>query len=232
MALDFPSNPTPGTVYQAPNDVLYVFDGTKWVGSVQVTEISSNLIPADDLAYDLGENVSRWRTVFASTMTLYGTQTSTSTTTGALVIAGGVGVGGSLYVGGPVYSQGIRLTVLEETFETKNTVTGVTVHDCTTNRLFYLTNVSGNFTPNLTNLNLASGEATSISIVVVQTSTARSISEIQIAGTTTGVVLSWQGSISAPSGNASRTEVFTFRVLCTGSNAYTVLGMMTSFGGV
>jgi len=144
-----------------------------------------------------------------------GTGTEISTSTGAITIWNTGGVG----------------TVLEETFETKNTVTGVTVHDCTTNRLFYLTNVSGNFTPNLTNLNLASGEATSVSIVVVQTSTARSISGVQIAGTTTGVTLTWQGSITAPSGNASRTEVFSFSILCTGTNAYVVLGMMTSFGG-
>lgn len=120
---------------------------------------------------------------------------------------------------------------LKETFETKNASTGTTVHDCTTNRLFYLTNLGTNFTPNFTNLSLSSGDATSVSLVVVQTSTARSITGVQIASTTSGVTLTWQGSATAPTGNASRTEVFTFSILCTATNAYTVLGMMTSFGG-
>ena len=121
---------------------------------------------------------------------------------------------------------------LEETFESKTTGTGVTVFDCTTNRLFYQTGLTGNITPNFTNLNLSTGEATSISIVVVQGGTARNISGIQVAGTTTGVTLLWQGAASAPSGNASRTDVFTFSIMNTASNSYTILGMLTSFGGV
>jgi hypothetical protein len=54
---------------------------------------------------------------------------------------------------------------------------------------------------------------------------------IQIAGTSTGVTLSWQGSASAPFGNASRIDVISFSILCTATNSYQVLGMMTSFGG-
>lgn len=120
---------------------------------------------------------------------------------------------------------------LEETFESKTTATGVIVHDCTTNRLFYHTGMTGNFTANFTNLSLSSGEATSVSLVLVQGGTARMCTAVQIANTTTGVNLLWQGAASAPTGNASRTEVVTFSILCTGTNAYTVLGMLTSFGG-
>ena len=120
---------------------------------------------------------------------------------------------------------------LEETFESKTTATGVIVHDCTTNRLFYHTGMTGNFTANFTNLSLSSGEATSVSLVLVQGGTARMCTAVQIASTTTGVTLLWQGAASAPTGNASRTEVVTFSILCTGTNAYTVLGMLTSFGG-
>ena len=130
-----------------------------------------------------------------------------------------------------IWNTGSVASVLKETFETKNASTGTTIHDCTTNRLFYLTNLGTNFTPNFTNLNLSSGDATSVSLVVLQTSTARSVTGVQIASTTSGVSLIWQGSITAPSGNASRTEVFSFSIMCTGTNAYTVLGMMTSFGG-
>jgi hypothetical protein len=34
-ALDFPSNPSTGTVYVGSNDVTYVFDGVKWLGQSQ-----------------------------------------------------------------------------------------------------------------------------------------------------------------------------------------------------
>lgn len=35
MALDFPSNPTTGTVYIGTNDVTYTYDGVKWLGQAQ-----------------------------------------------------------------------------------------------------------------------------------------------------------------------------------------------------
>jgi hypothetical protein len=35
MALDFPSNPSTGTVYYGTNDVTYTFDGVKWLGQAQ-----------------------------------------------------------------------------------------------------------------------------------------------------------------------------------------------------
>jgi hypothetical protein len=146
-----------------------------------------------------------------------GTGTFINTSTGAVTIwTTATGGGGS---------------VLEETFESKTSATSVVVHDCTTNRLFYHTNITNTFTANLTNLSLASGEATNVTLVLQQGATARMCNAIQIAGTSTGVTLSWQGSASAPFGNASRIDVISFSILCTATNSYQVLGMMTSFGG-
>ena len=120
-------------------------------------------------------------------------------------------------------------TVLEEPFESKTTATGVVTHDATTNRLFYHTSISANFTANFTNLGLAANEATSVSLVLVQGATARMCNAVQISGAAQTIV--WQGSAVAPLGNANRTDVVTFSILCTATDTYTVLGMLTSFGG-
>jgi hypothetical protein len=118
---------------------------------------------------------------------------------------------------------------LDESFGNLTTATGVVTHDCTTNRLFYHTSITANFTANFTNLNLAAGKATSVSLVLVQGATARMVTAVQIAGV--AQTIQWQGSAVAPSGNASRIDTVTFSILNV-SGTYTVLGMMTSFGGV
>ena len=120
-------------------------------------------------------------------------------------------------------------SVLEEPFENKTSATGVIEHDATTNRLFRHTSISANFTANFTNLGLAVNEATSISLVLVQGATARMVTAVQIGGA--AQTITWQGSASAPLGNANRTDVVTFSILCTATDTYTVLGMLTSFGG-
>ena len=120
-------------------------------------------------------------------------------------------------------------SVLEEPFESKTTATGVVTHDATTNRLFYHTSISANFTANFTNLGLAANKATSVSLVLVQGATARMCNAVQIGGAAQTII--WQGSAAAPLGNANRTDVVTFSILCTATDTYTVLGMLTSFGG-
>jgi hypothetical protein len=118
---------------------------------------------------------------------------------------------------------------LDEAFGNLTAATGVVTHDCTTNRLFYHTSISANFTANFTNLNLSAGRSTSISLVLVQGATARMVTAVQIGGV--AQTITWQGSASAPAGNANRTDAVTFSILNV-SGTYTVLGMMTSFGGV
>ena len=131
--------------------------------------------------------------------------------------------------GASVLGGGGSGSVLEEPFESKSSATGVIEHDATTNRLFRHTSISANFTANFTNLGLTAGKATSISLVLVQGATARMCTAVQIGGA--AQTITWQGSASAPLGNANRTDVVTFSILCTATDTYTVLGMLTSFGG-
>ena len=106
MPLDFPSNPTPGAVYTGSNNILYTYDGVRWVGSVPQTDFT----PSNDLVFDLGEQANQWRTLFAGSVKLSSTATSTGTNTGALVVSGGSGIAGSLYVGGTIYQRGYAVS--------------------------------------------------------------------------------------------------------------------------
>lgn len=208
---------------------LSMFDGVSAQGNIGITTGSAYINVND------GGGQKTWTFNASGGLTF-----PDGTTMTTAVVGGGGGGVTSITAGTGTYvsstSGAVTIWVgntsnLEETFESKTTATGVITHDCTTNRLFYHTGMTGNFTPNFTNLGLATGEATSISLVMVQGATARMPTAVQIAGTSTGVTLLWQGSASAPSGSASRTEVVSFSILCTATNAYTVLGMLTSFGG-
>lgn len=45
MALDFPANPSIGSVYTGTNSIIYIFDGIKWQGQIQPqTELNTGLI--------------------------------------------------------------------------------------------------------------------------------------------------------------------------------------------
>ena len=116
-----------------------------------------------------------------------------------------------------------------EVLNVKTNATGVVEHSFGNGAVFYHSSMSSNFTANFTTLTLAAGKATSVSLVLVQGATARMVTAVQIAGV--AQTIQWQGSAVAPSGNASRIDTVTFSILNV-SGTYTVLGMMTSFGGV
>ncbi len=127
---------------------------------------------------------------------------------------------------GDVTVNGVaRLDKVSESYTELSNATGVVVHDCSTSHVFYHTTPAANWTVNLTNLNLADGFATSITLVIIQGATARIPTAIQIAGL--AQVLNWQGNV-VPSGTANRQDVVSFSILNAGG-AYTVLGQLVSF---
>jgi hypothetical protein len=137
--------------------------------------------------------------------------------------------------GGLTWSTGLTVTNglvtadigFNEKFAAKTSATGVVEHDCSTGHIFYHSSLSNNFTPNFTNLSLTSGYATAITMVLVQGATAYVPNAVQIGGAS--VTVNWQGSSSAPSGNANKTDIVNFSIL-NNSGTYTVLGQLTSFG--
>ena len=47
MALNFPSNPSQGAIYNAPSGVEYIYDGAKWVSGGSA---SGGLVPGDNVS--------------------------------------------------------------------------------------------------------------------------------------------------------------------------------------
>lgn len=114
---------------------------------------------------------------------------------------------------------------VHEAFQTKSNATGVVTHDCSTGQIFYHTTPSANWTVNLTNLNLASGYATNVTLIVVQGATGYYPNAVQIGGA--AQTINWQGN-ATPTPSTSRTDVVSFSILNNGGT-YVVFGQLTGF---
>lgn len=132
-----------------------------------------------------------------------------------------------LAITGNISATGItKVEQIHEIFTTKTSATGIVTHDCSTGQVFSHSSISANFTANFTNLNLNTGYATAITLVLNQGGTAYIPNAVQIGGVSQ--TINWQGG-SAPSGNANKKDVVSFSIL-NSSGTYTVLGQLTSFG--
>jgi len=120
----------------------------------------------------------------------------------------------------------VKLKKVSETFTTINGATGVVAHNCENGHIFNHTAPAANFTPNLTNLNLDNGYATTVTLVINQASTARIPNALQIAGQSTNI--NWQGG-SIPSGFSNRKDIVSFSILNNGGS-YAVFGQLVTFG--
>jgi hypothetical protein len=120
----------------------------------------------------------------------------------------------------------VKLKKVSETFTTINGATGVVVHNCSNGHIFNHTVPVANFTANLTNLSLDSGYATTVTLVINQSSTARIPNALQIAGQ--AININWQGG-SVPSGFSNRKDIVSFSILNNGGS-YAVYGQLVTFG--
>ncbi len=118
---------------------------------------------------------------------------------------------------------------VHEKFQTKADATGVVTHDCALGHIIYHTSPDDYFTVNLTNLNLASGYATSITVVMVQGATGYGPNALQIGGV--AQTINWQGGSLPAAPTANGVDVMTFSIL-NNSGTYTVLGQVTGFNEV
>jgi hypothetical protein len=122
----------------------------------------------------------------------------------------------------------LKLEQVIEKWQSKTGATGTVEHDCSVGQVFYHTSPSSNWTVNLTNLNLAIGYVTAISIIIEQGSTGYYPNVLQIAGSSQGTIpILWQGNVT-PTPNANRIDVVTFSII-NDSNLYTALGQLTGF---
>ena len=86
--------------------------------------------------------------------------------------------------------------------------------------------ISGDFTANIANLNLANNYATNVSIVIEQGATPYIANSVIIFGASQ--TIEWSGG-TPPTGNANKTDILSFTIFNIGSG-YKVLGQLTTFG--
>jgi len=118
------------------------------------------------------------------------------------------------------------------TYSTNITSSSTLTADASSSKLWRVTSssISGNWTIDVTNINLEIGDATNLTFVVESgTGTTHIPSTFKISGTSQ--TIKWQGG-SAPTGTGGTApvDIYSFTVFCTGSSAYTVLGNHVSFG--
>jgi hypothetical protein len=118
------------------------------------------------------------------------------------------------------------LTQVDESFTSISDATGVVTHDCSTGQIFNHTSIDANFTANFTNLNLTSGKATTITLVLNQGGTAYIPNAVQIQSS--AQTIRWSAN-TVPTGNTNAVDVVSFSIL-NNSGTYIVLGQLSTFG--
>ena len=114
---------------------------------------------------------------------------------------------------------------VHEKFQTKADATGIITHDCSLGHIFYHTSPDALFTVNFTNLNLSSGYATALTLIIEQGGTGFIPNSVGIGGVIQ--TLNWQGN-ATPTPSTNRTDVVTFSII-NNAGTYTVLGQLTGF---
>lgn len=137
-----------------------------------------------------------------------------------------VGSYGANVIGDMIITERAMLTKITEKFSDVNDATGVVVHDCSTGHIFNHSSIDNNFTANFTNLNLDSGQATTITLVLNQGATAYIANSVQIGGI--AQTIRWSAN-TVPTGNTNAVDVQSFSIL-NSSGTYTVLGQLSTFG--
>lgn len=117
---------------------------------------------------------------------------------------------------------------LDLPYTAKTAATGTVTHDCSVGQVFYHTSISGNFTPNFTNLGLSSGYVTEIKLYLVQSSSSRTVTSMQIGGVTK--TINWYNAVN-PTYSTNAVDVVTFEILLV-NTTYTVFGKVEKYDSV
>jgi hypothetical protein len=135
----------------------------------------------------------------------------------------------------PAITNELATTIRETTTISATAATGTINFDNTTQSvLYYTSNASGNFTLNFrgssgTTLNtvMSTGESLSATFLVTNGATAYYNANVYIDGTQ--VTPKWQGGTAPTSGNANAVDAYTYTIVKTAANAYTVFASQTQF---
>jgi hypothetical protein len=115
---------------------------------------------------------------------------------------------------------------VHEKYQELADATGTVTHDCSSGHIFYHASPDANWTVNLTNLNLSTGYATTITIIIDQGGTGYYPNALQIGGA--AQTINWQGN-ATPTPSTNRQDVVSFSILAVTGGSYIVFGQLTGF---
>ena len=134
---------------------------------------------------------------------------------GSLVTTGSLTVSGSATLG-----------IVSEVLSGSNAIGGTFVFDTTRQSIFYVNNATSNITANFTNVPTVDNRIISTTVILSQSTTARIVSAVQIAGVAS--TINWANNVT-PTGNSGKQDVFGFSLIRSGS-AWKTLGQMSTYG--
>ena len=148
-----------------------------------------------------------------------------------------IAIGQAVATNSEVTFAGIKVTsVIEPVTVSATAATGTIALDAASGTTYYTSNASANFVVNLrwnsgTSLNdkLAVNEMTTTSFMVTNGASAFYPTTVQVNGTVTGVTTRWQGGTAPTSGNANSVDMYTFTVVQTAANTFSVFAAQTRF---
>jgi hypothetical protein len=117
---------------------------------------------------------------------------------------------------------------VQEKYQTIANANGTVTHDCNNGQLFYHDSPDDNWIADFTNLELTNGYATTLTLVINQSTTGYYANSVLINNSVT--TINWQGNTN-PIASNNRKDVLTFSLLKTGGNFgdVIVLGQLTGF---
>lgn len=128
---------------------------------------------------------------------------------------------------GAIETDSLSTKKVEEDFQNLIGATATVIHNCSQSHIFYHSSISADFTANFTNLELESGKGTVVTLILSQGITPYIANAVEISGSAQSIL--WQNSSTAPSGNASKTDIMNFSIL-NDAGTYRIYGQLTSFG--
>jgi hypothetical protein len=131
-----------------------------------------------------------------------------------------------LSINGGGVGAAITLRNMYETVVSLSGATGIVVHDFSQGSIFDHTGILGNFTANITNLNLSSGFVTNVVLILNQDSTPYIPTAIQIDGA--AQTIRWVYA-AQPVGTANSKDIVNFSITNIGGT-YTVFGQLVNYG--
>ena len=196
-------------------------------GSLRVTSSNASPFTSSDALYVTGGITSGADMSAGGNITACAFTISDSINSGAIKTNGGIAAWGNLNIGGYASIGGILKVEdgVHEKFQSLADATGVVTHNCAAGHIFYHTSPDANWTANFANLNLASGYATTLTLVISQGATGYYANAVQIGGA--AQTINWQGN-TTPTPSSNRTDVASFSII-NNSGTYTVLGQLTGF---